>query len=95
MSAELIDQNTIVTIAISVSSILFAVISTLAFWLRKTLIILFNQSMDSLKKDVTHCQENLNLRIDQIDEYGQKNREISYKAKDGIAEHVKDFHTKR
>ena len=93
-AAAVASLDQVVTAAISIGAILVSIISVMAVWLRKTLLIIFNKTIDDLKKDIVNCQEKINIRIDDVDKYGQKNREISYKAKDGIAEHVEKFHTK-
>lgn len=89
-----LDPDLIIKIAISVSTLLIGTISVLAFWLRVALTTIFDKTISELRTEIKSCQEKINIRVDQIDEYGQKNREISYKAKDGIAAHVEKFHTK-
>jgi len=88
-----VDQSLIETV-ISVVIAMFAPMIVLFSWLRSMLIKIFKMEVATLKAETKACQEKLTIKIDQIDKYGQANRKISYEAKDGIAEHVKDFHTK-
>ncbi len=89
-----IDQNTLINAIISVSAVLTSIIITMLFWLRVALIRLFNEVIKNLKKDIDHCQDKINLRIDALDEYGQKNRQISFEARDKLGDHVERYHTK-
>ncbi len=93
VASAISQHDQIVTIAISALTILLSAIGVMSVWLKKTIIIIYKQDIAAVKKDMVHCQSEVNIRIDDIDKYGQANRKISYDAKDGIAKHVEDFHT--
>jgi len=94
----LIDHDLLVTIAISVTGVLFASLGTLSFWLGRLLLNKLDRKIetgyDKLDSNMNTCQRAIHVKIDSLVKYEEENRKSTYHAHDRLTDHIEKHHTK-